>query len=213
MVWKGSLWVQLGVFWVFYRRGCFWGVLFHSNLPVFTIRWFMGVLEDHGFGVNFILVYFRASGKVRGVRRVFFETPWFLEKGGVECRWGEVDHGYVAVQWCEKGTMGRLCKITLRVFEEIKERASVHSFWLTKSLGALLTNLNNINMNCTALSVYHMTHENHSGSLPYMWHLSNQPILITYVLNNPLISNGSCPLKCTEFLKQMENWKKQQIHW
>ena len=60
---------------MFYRRGCFWGVLFHSNLHVFTIRWFMGVLEDHGLRVNFILVYFRASGKVRGVRRVFFETP------------------------------------------------------------------------------------------------------------------------------------------
>ena len=77
----------------------------------------------------------------------------------------------------------------------------------------LLTNLFIIDPNCTALSVYHMTHENHSGSLLYMWHLSNQPILITYVLNNPLISNWSCPLKCTEFLKQMENWKKQQIHW
>ena len=59
--------------------------------------------------------------------------------------------------WCEKGTMGRLCKNTLRVFEEIKERASVHSFWLTKSLGVLLTNLNNTDMNCKALSVYHMT--------------------------------------------------------
>mgnify|MGYP001799510543 FL=1 len=42
---KGSLQVKVGVFWVLYRRGYFLGVLFHSYL--LTIRWFMGVLDDH----------------------------------------------------------------------------------------------------------------------------------------------------------------------
>ena len=41
----GSLWVKVGVFWVFYRRGCFLWVLFHSYL--LTIRWFLGVFDDH----------------------------------------------------------------------------------------------------------------------------------------------------------------------
>ena len=46
-----------------------------------------------------------------------------------------MDHGYVAVQWCEKGTMRRFCKNAVTVDGEIKGRACVQSFWLAKPLG------------------------------------------------------------------------------
>ena len=36
---------------------------------------------------------------------------------------------------CEKGMMRKLCKNALRVFREIKERACVHCFFVTKPLG------------------------------------------------------------------------------
>ena len=37
--------------------------------------------------------------------------------------------------WCEKGMMRKLCKKALRAFREIKVRACVHCFRLTKPLG------------------------------------------------------------------------------
>ena len=40
--------------------------------------------------------------------------------------------------WCEKGVMRRLCKDTLRVGGEIKERACMHSFWVAKPMGSLV---------------------------------------------------------------------------
>ena len=66
---------------MFNRRGCFLGVLFHSYL--FTIRGFMGVLEDHDCEST-ILVYFWARGKIRSVKKVFLKHHGCGRR--VECR-------------------------------------------------------------------------------------------------------------------------------
>ena len=42
------------------------------------------------------------------------------------------------IVWRDKGTMRRLCKNALMVYEEIKERVCVHSSWLAKPLGVYL---------------------------------------------------------------------------
>ena len=67
------------------------------------------------------------------VKRVYFGTPGWCEKGGVQMRRG--GSWVSSSTWGEKGTMRKLCKNALRVFKEIEERACVHCFWLAKPLG------------------------------------------------------------------------------
>ena len=83
--------------------------------------------------VNLILDHFWARSKVMCVKRVYFGAPWWCEKGVVQMRRGGLWVSSSA--WWEKGMMRKLFKNALRVFREIKERASVHCFCLAKPLG------------------------------------------------------------------------------
>ena len=76
----------MGVFGCFIEEGAFWGVLFNSYS--FTIRWFLSVLEDHDCESTLFWFIFWAKGKVRDVKRVFFETSRLWDKGGAQMiRW------------------------------------------------------------------------------------------------------------------------------
>ena len=46
---------------MFFKRRCFFGVLFHSYL--FTTRWFMGVLGDHDFNPTLLCLIFELEAK------------------------------------------------------------------------------------------------------------------------------------------------------
>ena len=104
----------MGFFGVISKRVLFWGYYFilidYDNVVYGCIGW-------PWLWVNFILVYFWARGKVMCLKRVYFETPW----------------------WCDKGVMKKLRKNALRVVREIKERACVpqhldRSIWLKARL-------------------------------------------------------------------------------
>ena len=73
------------------------------------------------------LGYGQIQGRENGVFRNTMILRVHLRRGGL---W------VCSSAWCEKGIMRRLCKSALRVGGEIKERACVHSFWLTKPLGS-----------------------------------------------------------------------------
>ena len=60
------------------------------------------------------------------------------EEGGVQMERGGLWVPVYSSGWCEKGVMRRLCKDTLRIGGEIKERACMHSFWVAKPMGSLV---------------------------------------------------------------------------
>ena len=70
----------------------------------------MGVLGDHDYESTLIWLIFGARSKAMCVKRVYFRTPWWCEKGGVEMKRGGL---YVpSSTWCEKGMMRKLSKKT-----------------------------------------------------------------------------------------------------